>query len=395
VPRASALIGPALRGAEAKLYRATRRRARRSVQLVVLSLWALVLLSMPYYLFSSGQPQLSDYLLCAVSAIVFLGMRLDQRVRPAILALMAFVAYVAMVNALWAAVLRDEFFLVATLFYVFNLLVVTTALVLFSHYRESFLTVTYFATTISLFVTAAIGVLQGGAARGMIFFETPNQLAYYSLSATTIGVVLSQYRRASRLYAGAVIVAGLYLQYVSVSRAGAVSMLALLGAIVVRRPAAILTGTVVLVGALLFFESESERVNLWQMRIDTTQSETIADHLQERGVDRLVENPHHMLVGAGEGGYRRFGPVAKELHSSLLTVLFCYGLVGLLLFGRLLWRVWKTTGSRVSIFLVPLLLFGFTHQGLRFRGFWLAIVVCVAVALMVEDRRRSPRTARA
>ena len=50
----------------------------------------------------------------------------------------------------------------------------------------------------------------------------------------------------------------------------------------------------------------------------------------DRGADRIVTFPKFMLFGAGEGDFARFVTLdgkVNELHSSLLSILFCYGIV--------------------------------------------------------------------
>jgi hypothetical protein len=106
------------------------------------------------------------------------------------------------------------------------------------------------------------------------------------------------------------------------------------------------------------------------------------DSLATRGYDRIANYPEHILLGAGEGAYGRFRSdlYGTELHSSFGTLLFCYGVVGagcfacaLLFLGRL--------DLRAALYLVPALVHGMAHQGLRFAFFWavLAFVCCAAL----------------
>lgn len=60
----------------------------------------------------------------------------------------------------------------------------------------------------------------------------------------------------------------------------------------------------------------------------------------DRGADKLMAFPQYMLYGAGEGGFDRFtllnGEI-NELHSSPLSILFCYGCIPALL--MLIWCI--------------------------------------------------------
>ena len=100
-----------------------------------------------------------------------------------------------------------------------------------------------------------------------------------------------------------------------------------------------------------------------------------------RGYDRLVNHAEYLLLGAGEGSYNRFQSElpGSELHSSYGTLLFCYGLVGALLFSLALLLVCGLQ-VRWMLYLSPVMLFGLFHHGLRFTLFWvlLAYVCCLA-----------------
>src|SRR5918994_582076 len=62
------------------------------------------------------------------------------------------------------------------------------------------------------------------------------------------------------------------------------------------------------------------------------------DSLAGRGYDRIWRHPEHLVFGAGEGAglrFTEFGGLVKEMHSTLGTVLFSYGIVGFSLFVAL------------------------------------------------------------
>lgn len=59
-------------------------------------------------------------------------------------------------------------------------------------------------------------------------------------------------------------------------------------------------------------------------------SETgIIGFLYDRGAEKLVLYPQYLLYGAGEGYYERFTRTSfvNEIHSSLISIWFCYGIV--------------------------------------------------------------------
>src|SRR5262249_18565704 len=106
------------------------------------------------------------------------------------------------------------------------------------------------------------------------------------------------------------------------------------------------------------------------------------DTPEARGYDRIANYPEHILLGAGEGAYRRFYSALfdSEIHSSYGTLLFCYGIVGTALFAGALFWVLKAD-LRTALFLVPVFAYGSAHQGIRFAFFWAMFAVLALVAL--------------
>jgi lysylphosphatidylglycerol synthetase-like protein (DUF2156 family) len=104
----------------------------------------------------------------------------------------------------------------------------------------------------------------------------------------------------------------------------------------------------------------------------------VDDSLDGRGYDRLWLYPEYLILGAGEGGYNRFSRsvlAGKEIHSTIGSLLFSYGLLGLCLFALFLWRVFRGARWRCFFYLLPILAYGMTHQGLRDTLFWVFLAL--------------------
>ncbi len=77
-----------------------------------------------------------------------------------------------------------------------------------------------------------------------------------------------------------------------------------------------------------------------------------SDSLEGRGYDRIWRYKQNLLFGAGEGADYRFGR-AIEMHSTLGTVLFSYGMPGFLFFCRFLCALYKVGGPRWFKYVLP------------------------------------------
>jgi hypothetical protein len=103
---------------------------------------------------------------------------------------------------------------------------------------------------------------------------------------------------------------------------------------------------------------------------------------EERGYDRIWTYREYILTGAGEGDVNRFRDTPNgpgEVHSSFPTVLFSYGIVGMILFGTFAWRVLKGATPRAWLMLLPTLAYSSAHNGLRFTMLWVLLAIFVIV----------------
>jgi hypothetical protein len=111
-----------------------------------------------------------------------------------------------------------------------------------------------------------------------------------------------------------------------------------------------------------------------------------------RGYDRILHHGEFLAFGAGEGALYRFqSGETLEMHSSLGTLLFSYGIVGLLLFARMLWLIARGAGAKPLLFLVPALSYSLAHNGLRQTEFWLLIVLVASLPPRNPLRARKRR----
>ena len=92
----------------------------------------------------------------------------------------------------------------------------------------------------------------------------------------------------------------------------------------------------------------------------------------------LIGRLWQLQVMRGEGYYERFRGLATgahEIHSSLASIVFCYGIVGALLFFTFAFSVLRGASLRDTLTLVPAIAYGLSHQGLRFTLFWVLLAI--------------------
>lgn len=367
----------------------------------LLAFWVLFLILDPIYTFKSGLPQPADILITLMGPFALAGWngRLRRRSLRTMRALMMFMGYVLLSVVVWSLIYNTwsldykQGFLIAPLFYLFDVYVFLVILVLYERFGERFvwLTVRVVLVSVCFQVLMTFIYTRGGTLRTYGLFNTSNQLGYFSILTASL-LLLGQRRlqlTSLQVLVGQVCCA--YLALLSASRAALISV-GILGAVAVINR----FRTVLVLGAfaafLTFvtnpFESAMERSR------NRIQNDQTLGFFEERGYDRLVHNPEYLILGAGEGRYQRFADTTAigthELHSSIGTLLFCYGVVGLSLFLAFLVKVVRGSGIRRTLLLLPPAAYGLTHQGLRFTLFW----VLLAFVVMLNDLDERARLAR-
>jgi len=361
--------------------------------------WAIYLFLIPVYIFPSGLPQPGDLLVIVLLPLALRRWngRLGRDMRSTLRALIWFTLWVCAVDYTWVLVMGSytvfgpDSFMLFPLYYIYNALIFLIALVLFRRYGELFLWATTFAVIATVFLQVVSSlVLRSTAARGVVFFNNPNQLGYYALLAATL-IALTYRRIGLGLVTASVALAGCgCLAVISASRAAAGGIAVLLVLLIFSNPKIIVVACIAAVAVVSGVGPIADAIEASQERVLTRGAQTNASFFQERGYDRIWRNQQYLLLGAGEGGLSRFDDTAyvrnMEIHSSVGTILFSYGIVGSILFLVFTWRLIRRARWRLLILLLPPGLYAGAHQGLRFSMLW--TVLAIFVALKELDRTR-------
>ena len=105
------------------------------------------------------------------------------------------------------------------------------------------------------------------------------------------------------------------------------------------------------------------------------------------------------MFGAGEGAAWRFGgPInprqgQREMHSTLGTVLFSYGVIGFSFFLVFLAMVFRRAPLAHMLYSLPIWAYGMTHQGLRDTMLWIFFGLVFGLAHYARSARPQPMVA--
>ncbi len=362
-------------------------RQDRSAFFGIKALGAYLFLKM-FYIFDVGTAQPADIALALLSIVITSPIMFFQFAREQKIFLFLFF-WIAIVQIIWSSILFNWTLLLFMAFYMFNVMVVVLTYSLRCRAPQEFDRIVMLALKLSIIVQFAIVLAGGTSVRAYGSFQNPNQLAYWGVLVLAIMLVIR--RNATRWGDLPFIALGIYCVVASLSRAGVIAVLLLLAMwawfglrTLFRRLAAGVIG-VTLIGAALAGGmgsrlTDSEGVGgRFEQRVESRSDESV---LQGRNYDRITNFPQYTILGAGEGAYGRFQPswsseFAIEIHSSFATMLFCYGIVGLLLFLGTFYSAIRSIPLSVGVYVLPALTYGITHQGLRFSFLWILVgILC-------------------
>ena len=348
----------------------------------------------PFYLFPSGLPQLADFIMLLAVVWFVLGSKLRLRypaqAKKFLVVGLLFVLYVVVANAVWTPILTLTAMLRVSLFYVYNLVVSVTVVLMYGKYGLKMYEVTYNAILISIFTQFVLFVVGGGfTGRRMIaFFNNPNQLGYYSLMIASLMIFLSTKIpvRIGPFFLG--LGAGLMLVFASLSTTAVVAYIGLLFLFFLSRSddqrlkIAIIV-IVVVVALLISIDYKTTRIVADSKMVSGlldrfSGAETKLDRMEtERGYNRIAQYPEYWIFGAGEGALWRFD-ARHEFHSTLGNIQLSYGILGTFLFLSYMYQSMKNDGFNTWYTIIMIMVYGLTHNGIRNSLLWilLALMVC-------------------
>lgn len=401
--RAGDVSASRVSGRSEVLRASTGRAGATRANRVAVAIVAVYMFAKMFYIAKGGTAQPADIMMCAL-AFFIVPPRTMMELLKSEAALAALVIWVALVNLAWFMITNEPNFLPSILYFVFNLIIVLTFFGVRRRDPVLFDRVVCVAIMVAIGVETAIVLAErlgvGGAFRNLGTFKNPNQLAYWGVLMLSIFLMLRR-NRLSRIDM-LVVLAAVFCEFASASRAGLAALVALL---VMWLYFALGTGTkrvvvclgVVAAGTLLSLSPAMDKAlvrGAESSAVGTrlTENEEVSQ-FDERQYSRIIDFYQYTIFGAGEGFVARFradNEYQLEIHSSFGTMLFSYGIPGLTLFCLMLFSVYRHLPVALGLYLVPSLLYGVTHQGLRFTLFWALIGIALAIG---DELRRHPAAA--
>ena len=354
-------------------------------------LFSLYFISQPFYIFSSGLPQISDYIMVLLICVIFSMAKFKIKVKwkNFLFLNLVFVIYIFIVNSIWSMTPNGDFSMLKnSLFYTYNFMAMLTVFFIYSRFKGKLYKILYYSTGISVGIQLMLYFLglgrQYSSYRQIIFFNNPNQLGYFGLLAVTL--IMVSYKKATNRAIATIVflLSAFFLIAISHSKAAIVAGIFIIASMVLplkmtnNMQKKIKTYLILLVVALIIINFIKPELLNQNRLFDSVKKRILSigadadDSLAERGYDRIIRYPQYLIFGAGEGALERFN-THIEIHSTIGTVLFSYGIIGFTIFAFIIILVmWKQTFANNSL-IISVLAYGLTHQGLRQTLFWILL----------------------
>lgn len=373
------------------------------ISLFFTAVWLLYVLLSPIYVFSKGLPQPADYLIfaCGFPALVMAIMRHKGPISAVFLFGLLFAVLTITVNLVHFSFIFNDRLLKHSLYYIFNFSVFMYTLIMFKQDPKTLTRLTYYMVSaiiiFQFFYAPFFGEIE--VLRNLGSFNNPNQLAYWSLLNLGILIILKRDEKFT-LFDAMLICMCVFLQSLSLSKAGMILTVLMLGIIFflpnIPKVGRLLMSIAVFMFLLVqLFEPSSivrkleqvEQVTKVVMRVQNIGQEA-DDSAEGRGYDRLIEFPHYLAFGAGEGAYFRFGRGSQEIHSGIATLVFSYGVMGFLFFSLFVWAGFRGLPRQYWLILGVIFLFGIPHQNIRFTYFWVFLALAHTHHMYFDQKKK-------
>lgn len=354
----------------------------------------------PFYIWKSGLPQIGHILLI-ISLILFtITTEYKFRMRKIDNKIIIFAFFVIIINLGNFYFENDSEFILSTLMYIYNIvLILLIRNIIAVDYK--FLNILKNILVINLVLQLIIFIVGIGRVfqyvpiyRYMGTFNDPNQLGFYVFSLLLIlNVIYTKISKTMPFYIDLMVISLVALSASTSIFLGMVSYYLIKFTMWYFRLnrkykfifIAVISITTAITIDFVDFTNPNipmiERVLIKLEKFDNNYGETTyyanLTIIEERGIDRLLYNPLIILYGSGQGGYGRFESaiIGQEIHSTLPSILFYYGIIPFILFGLWVKENIQNIDLKNIIIIFPLILESFFLLNERQFNFWFIIIL--------------------
>lgn len=359
---------------------------------MVATFFSLGIVISPFYLWSSGLPQVADFIFLIFNFLVFYCVRRTEftyQAKMLVKLLSIFVLYITIINLIWAMIWGSYKPILYSLFYIYDFLLFFSIVMLGRNVFEcKIISLSFPVSMIFLCLLFPI-FFDSSLSRQSLTFNNPNQLGAFALFTCAICCIfyeVNNEKSFNRTWFIVGFLSALFLIFLSMSVSAILSVVLLILIFSIRNFTKIklitysfgLVSIVVLSFSIFSLIDDNYITDTIKTRVERKESVAQShSFLEERGYDRIYNYTDYLIFGHGEGEMEKYESFAAEVHSIFGTVIFSYGFVGTIIYLTIL--IYLNFQFKLSLYLWPIYLYGSTHQSLRDPLYWVAMAfICLA-----------------
>lgn len=361
----------------------------------------LYIIIKPFYFYEIGKPQIADYVIGLAILFYFISNRSYSFLKlPEIKYLFSFLVLVTIINALYLIYFFNNgylTFIVSTLYFGFNIAFFIMCVNVFSLFKEkdfNLILIVSFVSLLIQFVLYLFGfdkeVSNDFFGRRHLHFNNPNQLAYFCLLISTIILLLENKITKFKLLIPVLIAMATICVFFSSSRPAILGMLFLMIYFLFTISKSMLVSNILLLVLPMIFtlliQSSSFEKELFRnySRFERIENNPVKEY-NGRGYERILDHPSYLIYGAGEGNFERFVTTQnielQEIHNTIGSIMFNYGIVGLLFFALFIYNSFRDLSFKMIILFLPIFMYNMFHNGVRFSILWMLLAIVLTLKI--------------
>lgn len=382
------------------------------MNIVLLNIYVYLILK-PYYLFKSGTIQICDAFMIIAFFLFFIS-NMKSEIKSINIkenkGYFIFLIFVVIINGIWYMICSDSRMLLCTAFYIYNFLIILLFDYLSTNkkFLINFRKILIFNLIIQLLLLLlGVGEYEYGY-RYKGTFNDPNQFAFYCMISSFLIYVISNILekrydiKCKYNIISYIITLFLIINSSSTGMLGGFAIFAVGNIFIyfVRNnnfrkikkstigfTLIILSAVSILIFLILFdyinisnILEKVENSNIFirlNEKFNKVGNDNDSNLLYDRGYDKILKYPIYIFFGAGEGGFSRFeGCVENEIHATIPSLLFYYGIIPVSILLYWMYSKIKKIPKEMYLVFLALLIESFTLINQRQSLFWIFIVLC-------------------
>lgn len=380
-----------------------RKKAKKSTFDVVALLLSASIMSMQFYTFESGKPQLSHILLTLFFIASFFVKPTNKlpyidtkRWKQAKQTFTIYTFLTLIINGVYFFITQSTSFLTSSIFNVYNLLVfisVSGFLIKKPLMLKQFVVIPAIFSLLFLVAFHSTGLGRYDFyPRYNGFFNDPNQMAFWALCTFSMIALSTK----NKVYILITFLLTLWICVISMSRSALLGLSSIILGVTLSTISGALKKPIYIASIIFLFLiigsfgiisieklSENRFITSYINRAEDT---NISAQMDIRGYSLPKKYPENFLIGSGQGDMGRF-QMEGEIHSTWIGVPFYYGLAGLALFLSLIFIVQKSLSFRQKLIFLGPMLYSFSTYGARTPIFY--IFLAVVFVTSIDNAKKS------